>query len=420
MKSNGLFGEGLRLLKRLIAATAIAIACATLGCSNKNQENAATPQQGNGGGRGQVQGAGGGPRGPAVVPVGVTAAQQQDVPIYLSGLGTVTAYNTVTVRSRVDGAIVKINFTEGQHVRTGQVLAEIDPRPYQVQLETAQGNLARDKALLNTSQVNLQRNQALAQAGVISQQQLDQQRAETGQYTGTLQADQAAISSARLNLTYSRVTAPISGRVGLRQIDIGNIVHASDQNGICTITQLQPIAIIFTLPEDSAQRVRGRMRQGTLATEAYSRDDLTKIAQGKLETIDNQIDPTTGTVKLKAVFPNQDEQLWPNEFVNVHLRLETQKNAIVVPSSAIQRGPQGTFVYVVGQDNTVQVHNVQVSLTQGLNSLIASGVNAGDRVVTDGQERLQANMKVDPRAPQQQRGNGQSAGNQGIGSGPGA
>ena len=407
------------MLKRATAGIAMTVACSLLGCSGSKDDKPAAQQQGRGGAAsggagGQQRGGGGG----APIPVGVTAAQQQDVPIFLSGLGTVTAYNTVSVKSRVDGAIVRINFAEGQHVNQGQVLAEIDPRPYQVQLETAEGNLARDQAMLTTSKVNLQRNEQLAQAGVVAVQQLDQQRAETGQYTGTVQADQAAISSANLNLTYSRITAPISGRVGLRQIDVGNIVHASDQNGICTITQLQPVAIVFTLPEDSAQRVRGRMRQGTLTADAYSRDDLTQIAQGKLETIDNQIDPTTGTVKLKAVFTNKDEQLWPNEFVNVHLRLETQKNAVVIPSSAIQRGPQGTFVYLVGPENTVQVRNVQVSLTQGLSSLIATGVAPGDRVVTDGQERLQANVKVDPRAPQP-RNAGQGMGNQPIGSGPG-
>jgi membrane fusion protein, multidrug efflux system len=392
------------LKRALLACPALLALCAT-GCNRgegkQTQQNA----------RQQMQN--------MPVPVGVAPVQQKDVPVFLQGLGTVTAYNTVTVRSRVDGEIVKVNFREGQHVNAGDLLVQIDPRPYQVALQTAQANLARDQALLNTSQVNLKRNEALVQAGVVAQQQLDAQRAETGQYTGTVQADEAAISSAKLNLTYSHITAPISGRIGLRLIDPGNIVHASDANGICTITQLQPIAVVFTLPEDNVQTVRSRMQKGILTVEAWTRDDAKMIETGKLETVDNQVDPTTGTVKLKAIFSNPQEGLWPNEFVNVHLRLETQKNAVVIPSSAVQRGPQGTFVYAVGQDNKVQVRPIQIQLTQGLTTLVASGVKAGDQVVTDGQERLRPDAVVEPHAPQQ-NGNGQGPGSQPIGSTSGA
>ena len=401
-----------RMEVRSLNARFVAVMVAVLlcGCAGKQQQPASAQNQNRRGAAARD----------VAIPVGVAQAKRQDVPVFLSGLGTVTAYNTVVVKSRVDGAIMKINFTEGQHVRKGEVLAEIDPRPYEVQLETAQGNLARDQALLNTSKVNLQRNEQLAQAGVVAVQQLDAQRAETGQYQGTVEADTAAINSAKLNLTYAKITAPIDGRVGLRQIDIGNIVHATDQNGLCTITQLQPIAVIFTLPEDSAQQVRNRLRSGSMMADAFSRDDTQSIAQGRLETIDNQIDTTTGTVRLKAIFSNQKEELWPNEFVNIHLQLQTERNAIVIPSSALQRGPQGTFVFVVGQDNTAQVRPVEVKLTQGLTSLIASGIAEGDRVVTDGQERLQANAKVDPRTPQPRNAQQGAPGNQPIGSGPGA
>ena len=334
-------------------------------------------------------------------PVGVATVEQRDVPILLSGLGTVTAYNTVTVRSRVDGEIVKVNFREGQDVKTGDLLVVIDPRPFEVALANAEATLVRDQGQFNTARLNAERDETLAKQGIVAQQQADQSRALYEQYQGSMDMDKAAIANAKLNLVYTRITAPITGRVGLRQIDPGNIVHANDTNGMLTITQMEPIAVIFTLPEDNLQVVLSRMRQGTLPVDAFSRDDRSKIAGGRLETIDNQIDPTTGTFKLKAVFDNQDRPLWPNQFVNVHLQLETRKDAIVVPASAVQRGPQNNpFAYVVAGDNTAQVRAVQVALTQGNIALIAGGLQAGDRVVTDGQEKLQAGMKVDPQAPQ--------------------
>jgi len=338
---------------------------------------------------------------PRAIPVGVAEVQQRDVPILLQGLGTVTAYNTVTVRSRVDGEIVKVNFREGQEAKVGDLLAVIDPRPFEVALAQAEATLVRDQGQYNTARLNAQRDATLAQQGIVAQQQADQSRALYEQFQGAIDMDKAAIQNAKLNLGYTRITAPVSGRVGLRLIDAGNIVHANDQNGMLVITQMEPIAVVFTLPEDNLQALLPRMRAGTLPVEAFSRDDRTRIAGGKLETIDNQIDPNTGTFKLKAVFDNKDRALWPNQFVNVHLQLETRKNAVVAPASAIQRGPRSsTFAYVVGSDSTAQVRDVQVALTQGQIALIASGLQPGEHVVTDGQEKLQAGTKVEPQASQ--------------------
>jgi len=326
----------------------------------------------------------------------------------------------VTGRTQTSRQLVQSGCQEGQEVNKGDFLAQIDSRPYQAALGQTQGQLLRDQAQLANARRDLARFNRLVAENSIAQQQRDTQEALVHQLEGTVATDQGVVDNAKLNLAYCRIVAPVSGRVGLRQVDAGNYVQVSDANGLVVITQIEPISAIFSLPKDNLRAILKRTNAGaTLQVVAFDRSGVSKLATGSLVTIDNQIDPTTGTVRLKAVFPNKDEQLWPNEFVNIHLRLNTQQNAIVIPSSAIQRGPQGTFVYVVGQDNTVQVRNVQVSLTQGLSSLISSGVDAGDRVVTDGQERLQANMKVDPRAPQP-RGGSQAPGNQAIGSGPGA
>jgi multidrug efflux system membrane fusion protein len=247
---------------------------------------------------------------------------------------------------------------------------------------------------------------ALFAGGVVAKQDLDAQEASFGQYEGTIAADKAAINSAKLNLAYTRITSPINGRIGLRQVDIGNYVTAASGASMAVITQMHPIAIIFTLPEDQLQAVRERMQKGTLQVDVYSRDDQTKLSTGKLLTIDNQIDPTTGTVRFKAVFENPDNSLWPNQFVNVHLLLETRKDAITAPVSAIQRGPQGTFVYLVDNNNTVEVRPVQLALTQGNTVVIQSGLQAGERVVTDGQEKLQAGSRVTPQAPAKQQTTG--------------
>ncbi len=320
-----------------------------------------------------------------VVPVAVATAERRDVPVYLKGLGSVTASNTVSVRSRVDGQLTQINFREGQHVKKGELLAVIDPRPYQVALAQAQANLFRDQAQSKDARLNYERYKSLLEdSGGISRQQVDTQRASAEQLEGSVRADQAQIDNAKLNLVYTHITAPISGRIGLRLVDVGNMVHATDANPLLVITQLQPIAVVFTLPEDSLLNVSQHMQRGTLPVEAFSRDDLTKMATGKLLTIDNQIDQSTGTGRLKAMFDNPDDALWPNQFVNVRLLLETHKNSIVIPSVAVQTGPQGSYVFAVKPDKTVDVRPVTVSFTQNNVASIASGVGPGDVVVVDG------------------------------------
>jgi multidrug efflux system membrane fusion protein len=332
------------------------------------------------------------------VPVAVFTAVRQDMPVYLTGLGTVTAFNTVSVKSRVDGQLMQVNFREGQQVKKGDLLVLIDPRPYQVQLAQAQAQLYKDQAQLRDAQLNYQRfKDLLQQSGAMSQQQVDTQKAAADQFEGAVRGDQATIDNAKLQIDYCHITAPVSGHIGLRLVDAGNIVHASDQNPMLVITQLQPISVIFTLPEDSLPVVARRMKQGTLKVDAFSRDNQTKLATGVLLTIDNQIDVTTGTARLKATFDNQDGVLFPNQFVNIRLALDVQKNVTVVPSVAVQRGPQGTFVYVVKPDKTVEARAVTVALTQSNQSAIASGLEAGDIVVTDGQDKLQKGAKVEPR-----------------------
>jgi membrane fusion protein, multidrug efflux system len=328
------------------------------------------------------------------VSVGVTTVQQRDVPFYLTGLGSVTAYNTVTVHTRVDGQIMRVLFKEGQFVHAGDVLIEIDPRPYQVALDQAQGQLAKDIASQNDARVDLNRYQTLWQQGVVPRQQLDTQQATVGQFDGAIQSDKAQIDSAKLNLTYSRITSPINGRVGLRLVDPGNIVHATDTNGMLVITQIQPIAVVFTLPEDNLPQVVAQMKSGQLGVQAYSRDDNTKLADGKLLTIDNQIDQTTGTVKLKSEFDNHDSSLWPNQFVNLRLFLSVRKGAIVIPSAVIQVGTQGSFAYVIDSDNKAEVRPIQADFSEGNISVIRQGLKAGEQVVVDGADKLQAGAAV--------------------------
>ena len=343
------------------------------------------------------KGKGGPGMGNFVVPVVVATAQRGDLPVYFNGLGTVTAFNTVTVRSRVDGQLVNVAFKEGQYVHEGNLLVQIDPRPFQVQLEQAQGQLAKDQAQRKDAEVNLERYKLLFNEGVIPQQQLDTQAALVGQFDGAITSDQSQIDNAKLQLTYSRITAPISGRVGLRLVDPGNIVHASDANGLLVITQLQPIAVLFSLPQDQLPQVNAKLHAGVqLNVEAYDRDDTQKIATGKLLTIDNQIDPTTGTYKLKAVFNNENNLLFPNQFVNVHLLVDTKHDLTIVPAPAIQRGPQGTYVYAVGSDNTVKIRAVTTAQVTGNSIGLSAGLNAGDVVVIDGQDKLQDGSKVTP------------------------
>lgn len=351
---------------------------------------------------------------PQAVQVTVAPAVKQDFPVYLSGLGSIQAYYTVSLKSRVDGQLTEVRFREGEHVNKGDVLAVIDTRPYQVQLEQAQATLFKDQALLRDAQLNYQRYKDLLQnSGAMSQQQVDTQKATVDQMEGTVRNDQALVDNAKLNLSYCHITAPQSGRIGLRLVDPGNMVHASDTNPMLVITQLQPITAIFTLPEDQLPVVAKQMRKGALEVDAYSRDDSTRIAAGKLLTIDNQIDQTTGTGRLKAVFTNEDSVLWPNQFVNIHLLLETRKNATVVPSAALQQGPQGTYVYVVKPDKTVEARQVTVATTEGNLAQISSGVSPDETVVTDGQDKLQNGSHVDTHQ-QGPNGGAQNAGNPGL------
>src|SRR5579872_3310712 len=333
------------------------------------------------------------------VPVAVTPAQRRDLPVYLDGLGSVEAFNTVTVKSRVDGQMMEVRFTEGQEVHKGDLLAIIDPRPFEVALAQAQANLAKDQAQLTDAKLIAQRYSQLTKDGIIPQQQYDTQVALANQLQAAAGADQAQIDNAKLNLDYSHITSPIDGRVGLRLVDAGNIVHASDQNGLLVITQMQPIAVIFTLPEDNLAAVNNRTRSGaTLQVKALSRDNGMELATGTLLTIDNQIDATTGTFRLKAVFDNKDRVLWPNQFVNARLLIDLKKNATIIPSAAIQRGDQGTFVYRINpSDNTAEVVPVTVGVTQDNIASIESGLAPNDLVVTDGQDRLRAGARVDPR-----------------------
>jgi multidrug efflux system membrane fusion protein len=344
--------------------------------------------------------------------VAAAQARQGDMPVYLGGLGTVTAFNTVTVKPRVDGQLASVNFKEGQYVHQGEVLATIDPQPFQValdqamgNLDQAKGNLAKDQAALRDAQVNYVRDQQLFKDNIIAKQQMDTQLATADQIRGSIEADNAAIAaanaaiaSARLNLTYTKITAPISGRIGLRLVDAGNMVHAADANGLAVIAQIEPIAVLFTIPEDQLPPVLQKLRQGAkLRADAYDRDQRQELAQGTLLTVDNQIDTTTGTSRLKAIFPNTNDALFPNQFVNVKLWLDTKHNVTIIPAVAIQRGPTGTFVYVIQDNNTVSTRPVKIGLTEGTDVSVEDGLQPGESVVVDGAEKLTDGMQVSLR-----------------------
>jgi multidrug efflux system membrane fusion protein len=342
---------------------------------------------------------------PVMPPVPVTAAavKKEDLGVYITGIGSVVPLNTVTVKTRIDGEVMKVLYHEGQIVTHGDLLVQIDPRPYEVQLTQAEGQLMKDKALLKNAQVDLERYRTLWAQNSIPEQQLATQGSLVHQYEGAVKTDQGLIDSAKLDLVYSRITAPISGRVGLRLVDPGNIVHATDTTGMVVITQLQPITVIFPISEDDLQKVLKRLKADKkMKVEAYDRDQQNKLATGVLLAIDNEIDPNTGTLKIRASFPNSNNELFPNQFVNARLFTDYLHSALIVPSEAIQRGPQGVFVYVVKADKTATMRQVVLGVTQGGETVVKNGLAAGELVVVEGADRLREGSKVEARI----RGNG--------------
>lgn len=353
-------------------------------------QQAAGQQKPGAGGRG-----GRGMRGPAP-PVQAATATSESVPRYLTGLGTVTAANTVTVRSRVNGQLMAIHFQEGQQVKAGDLLAEIDPSEFKVALAQAQGQLAKDRATLANARRDLARYQQLAKTNLVSRQELDTQQALVSETQGTIKADEAAVASAQLQLDWSRITAPIDGRVGLKQVDIGNQISSSDTTGIVVLTQTHPIDVVFTLPEGDIASILEAQKAGqTLSVAAWDRTNKQKLSDGALLSLDNQIDATTGTIKLKARFANQDDRLFPNQFVNARMLVDTQHDAVVIPSAALQMGNEGHFVWVLGDGNRVSKHLVTTGIQDSEKVVITGGLSAGDRVVTDGIDRLTEGATVE-------------------------
>jgi multidrug efflux system membrane fusion protein len=342
------------------------------------------------------------------VPVVIAPAVHRDVPIYLEGLGTVIAYYTVTVRTRVDGQLMRVYFREGQRVREGELLAQIDPRPFVIQLHQAQASLGRDRAQLHANRLALERDRQLRAQNFIAPQDFDNQHALVAQLEAAVRADQALIENARLQLEYARITSPIAGVTGVRQVDPGNIVHASDANGLVVVTQIDPITVLFTLPQDDFPRVAVELAQRSLPVEVFSRDNTIRLGAGTLALIDNQIVQTTATIRLKAVLPNPTGLLWPQQFVKVRLLVTTEHDALVIPPAAVQRGPQGTYVYVVGPDERAVYRPVEIGRIDAETAIVTHGVSVGESVVTEGQSHLRPGLRVAPRAaePAPARGGG--------------
>jgi multidrug efflux system membrane fusion protein len=353
------------------------------------------------------------------VPVQVVPVMQQPMPIFLTALGTVTPNMSVTVKARVSGQLLPVKFTEGQEVRAGQTIMEVDPRPFQAALDQARGTLAHDQALLKNAQAEFGRYQALFNAGVVSKEQMETYQATQGQYEGAISADKAAVENAQLQLNWCSIQSPVNGRIGLRLVDPGNIITANTTN-LVVINQFHPIAVYFTLPESQLPPVLGKLRADKrLAVDAYNQADTQKLASGYLLTADNQIDTTTGTAKLKAIFNNLDDVLFPNQFVNIHLVMEERRNALVIPSAAVQNGVQGSFVWVVdtnekGDSGTAKIQPIKVGLVQGQMNIIDSGLDAGQKVVVDGADRLRAGSQV---LVSQARRSGSGEGSRGAGAG---